>query len=274
MNRRFFLDTADPNFVENARRQLRGIAGPKNFLGVTTNPKAIAGICLTQNSARRTIDELAARISEMKGDSDGQLFIQIPGSRAPFETMVEFIEHCYNWGRPNVKLGFKLPHFRVAEVSDRLSDWSSLLNVTGVTDSQTVGDCIKYPVAYISLLTGRMEERGIDAKAHVRQSKWWFHTAHPVFQGFIAGSMRTVEQLEWCWEAGMIPTIGRSLWADIEKNDAWRLFQLGSPADNTNEPVILSSNSIPAPKEQQLSQEFFDEMDGWSAKSAESFIWG
>ena len=134
MNRRFFLDTADPNFIDNARRQLRGITGPKNFLGVTTNPKAIAGICRTQNSARRVVEELALRISEMKGDSDGQLFLQLPGSTSSFDTMVRFIEHCYNWGRPNVKLGFKLPRHRVYEVADRLSDWSSLLNVTGVTD--------------------------------------------------------------------------------------------------------------------------------------------
>lgn len=267
LNRRFFLDTADPQFVANARNQLRGIAGPLAFLGVTTNPKAVAGYCTEQSSARAMVDGLAAEIAEFRGDTAGQLFLQLPGSNSSFEDCVRFIEHTYNWGRRHIKLGYKLPHHRVRDLAYKLQPWNHLLNVTGVTDGRTAVQAAKSPVRYISFLTGRMEERGIDAQGHVAtyHNYLWYSSKCPL----IAGSMRTVEQLEWCFAFNMIPTIGRSLWAAIVEKKAWRVFQSHETVKSMPRERLEAGEP-----EKQLSQEFFDEMDRWSLDSADRKIWG
>lgn len=273
--RSFFLDTADPEFVVNARNQLRGIAGPLSFIGVTTNPKAVAGYCKEQGSARRMIEGLGAAISDFRGDNQGELFVQLPGSDLSFNDMVRFIEHTYNWGRPYVQLGYKLPHFRTLEVARELFQWNRLLNVTGVTDFETAAELLFTGVKYISFLTGRMEERGIQAMGHINATMEAINTPQKGFNGMmfsgvklIAGSMRTVEQLNWVWQAGMVPTIGRSLWQDITDKDAWRIFQVGDQV------VIDQGLKAGREAEQVLSQEFFTEMDGYSEESAKALIWG
>ena len=83
-------------------------------------------------------------------------------------------------------------------------------NITGVTSFTQ----IRYGANpdYISVLVGRMLEKGLNPYETIQQINKLGKTSK-----IIAGSMRTVEQLRNVLTMGCVPTIGTSLFNELEK---------------------------------------------------------
>ena len=139
------------------------------------------------------------------------------------------------------------------------------INVTGVADCATALNCFTYDVRYVSIIPGRMEEKGLNAKAHIS----YVNQRRTSSSDIIAGSMRTLEGLRWVAEYGTVPTIGTGVW-DLIFNDmgleTFKLFEK-VPREKWSKysPIVTDVST-------QLSVDFFKQMDECGKTAHTQFI--
>jgi hypothetical protein len=129
-------------------------------------------------------------------------------------------------------------------------------NVTGVSDVGTALFSSSYNVNYVSVIPGRMEEVGVNAKAHLI----YLMNANLNGADIISGSMRTIEGLKWVSVLGTIPTIGERVWNEM-LDTGFNFMDLNSfyPRD-----IKMSANAFAPFKDEvneKLSVDFFIQMD-------------
>ena len=109
----------------------------------------------------------------------------------------------------------KIPPFQnVLEYVDEYNQYV-ITNVTGLADSSTALKCCTYDVGYVSIIPGRMEEVGIDAKSAIA----FVNQCNFGNTQIITGSQRTTEQIIYSFYLDTVPTIVEKCWSDIFQGD-------------------------------------------------------
>ena len=191
----FFFDTADTEYVKQLWEKLKGQIDPKSVAGITTNPNAFHKIeAGTIKEWKDKTLELCQLVSEIRGDDLGVVYVQQPNSRMLGRDVLVWAAEISKWGDGNTRVGLKIPPFKeVLNVTDKLSTVIGIeVNVTGVADCSTALRAFSYGVDYVSIIPGRMEEQGINAKAQVS----FTNQRNCKNSKIITGSMRTIEGLK------------------------------------------------------------------------------
>lgn len=264
----FFFDTADEVYIRKTWEFFKTNADfvGTDVVGITSNPNAMSKInALDMDSFDRVVRSLCRAITEIRGGSGGVVYVQFPQMTMPKELMHKFVDHVLTLSDGVTKVGLKIPPYQ--EVLEMVPEFSKKIdtNVTGISDAATALKCVSYGVRYISILNGRMEEIGIDAKKQVEYIK----QSNLGNTEIITASMRTIEGLAWVVAAGTVPTIGsRVLDLFIAKGEAGaqEFRNLWKPHDRDLEfaPVITPNMTL-------LSLDFFNQMDTLGAPLLESF---
>lgn len=212
---KFFFDTADGDYITKLWDKLEGRVGPDSVLGITTNPGGFSKVNCdsVEKWGARTL-ELCQLVTDIRGDNKGVVYVQQPNSSMSPEEVLAWVKLIQPWGDGKTSVALKIPPFKkILTIADQLSKYAEV-NVTGVADCSTALRAFSYGVKYVSIITGRMEEQDINARAQVA-----FTSQRKVDGGqIIAGSMRTVEGLRWVCAYGTVPTIGSRVW-DILFNE-------------------------------------------------------
>jgi hypothetical protein len=267
---RFFFDTADNEYIKNKfstliqRSQIwtsslglnenKQIIDSTDVLGITTNPNVFAKENLkTFSEWKKRTQILSELVTKIRGGSGGVVFIQVPSSKMTDKETLLWAQTIANWGDGITKIGIKIPPYnRFLALVDKLNEYLEV-NVTGVADCATALKSAQFPVNWISIIPGRMEEVGINAQEHVCfvMSSNTCNTRWNV----ITGSMRTIEGLKWCFEYGTIPTIGKRVF-DLLNNDNINVL-------NTQPTELVPSPFAPVniDASRTLSEQFFSQMD-------------
>lgn len=262
-NIKFFIDTADANYID----RLWGLVGryfdPLFFLGATTNPNALNKVGVdTLDCLKILIYDLSRVISEIRGDNHGVIYVQIPNSRMSNMEIGRWIDFLANIEQSNCKIGLKIPpYFNVLQIVERFSRYIDF-NVTGIADASTALKCLSYKVKYVSIIPGRMEEKGINAKSQIAfvQSR----ELENRFGEIITGSMRTLEGLQWVYDYGTVPTIGEKVWDLILGKEALDNDEFLSPRQPFVDSVDIEKldfSPLITDQMTQLSIDFFNQMD-------------
>lgn len=268
----FFFDTADDQYILNVWDKAHKHLDAKNIRGITTNPNAFKKVDLHKlGEWEAKLPVLCSLVSELRGDAEGVVYVQAPVSTMTPEEVYAYVKHISQFNDGKTKIGLKIPPFRpILEMVDDLNQYAET-NVTGLADCSTALSCLSYNVKYISLIPGRMEEKGIDAKSHVLFTRRRNHEGQPGAGEIIAGSMRTLEGLEWVCSHGTIPTIGTRVWdqiiADEETLRSVAAYKYGTVGcDNLMfSPQISETNT-------QLSVDFFAQMDECGRQAHADFM--
>lgn len=207
--KKFFFDTADISFIKRTWESISPSVAKELVVGITTNPNAF--FKLNKLSIREWFDllpRLCEVVSEIRQDDQGVVYIQGPSSQMSPDELLRYAETVSNLTDGNTKVGLKLPPFvNVLKYVDRINEYTPT-NITGIADAGTALKCITYPVRYVSIIPGRMEEVGIDAKAQID----FVNQANFSSTEIIAGSMRTIDGLIWTFQYNTVPTIGERVW--------------------------------------------------------------
>lgn len=268
----FFFDTADTDYIRKTWDDVGSRLGSSQIRGITTNPNAFMKIDAHQLSEWETkLPELCSLVSELRGDDKGVVYVQAPKSTMTPDQVISYAKHISQFNDGQTKLGLKIPPFYpILEVVDELNEYMET-NVTGLSDCSTALSCLSYNVKYISLIPGRMEEQGVDAKSHVLFTRRRQNEGTPATGEIIAGSMRTIEGLEWVCNYGTVPTIGTRVWDQIVGNSdvLERVSTFGSEIVSCSElkfsPHITDTNT-------KLSVDFFQQMDECGKQAHQDFI--
>ena len=264
----FFFDTADTEYVKQLWEKLKGQIDPKSVAGITTNPNAFHKIeASTIKQWKDKTLELCQLVSEIRGDDLGVVYVQQPNSRMLGRDVLVWAAEISKWGDGNTRVGLKIPPFKeVLNVTDKLSTVIGIeVNVTGVADCSTALRAFSYGVDYVSIIPGRMEEQGINAKAQVS----FANQRNCKNSKIITGSMRTIEGLKWVCEYNTVPTIGSRVWDKLFKESNIEEFKSfwkeSEEADQLFSPKVDESMTA-------LSESFFEQMDELSKPVYEEFI--
>ena len=213
----FYFDTANPIKIEEWWKKLKNIINPANIIGVTTNPNALNKVEVTcLNVYIEVIYELFEILKIIKKNNDGIVYIQIPNSQCSLLEIEKFVGLIKSIFPKQFKIGLKIPPridiLKFFQMPGKSSEFRDLyLNVTGITDSLTALQMLSYDIKYISFLTGRLEESGVDAGSHIS----FVNNSKLGNKKIIAGSMRTPAQLELVCGLNCVPTIGETLWNSL-----------------------------------------------------------
>ena len=262
----FFFDTADIDYISNAWEKLNNHVDSGHVRGITTNPNAMAKIERNQLAEwEEHLPKLCELVSNIRGDNKGVVYVQMPNSNMTPDAAIKWAKHIHTFTDGQTKLGLKIPPFKpVLEVVNDLNQYMET-NVTGVADCATALNCFSYNVRYVSIIPGRMEEQGVDAKAHIA----YVNQRSSDNAEIIAGSMRTIAGLKWVCEYGTVPTVGTRVWDKIftdisleelvtfgkQKTGDWQKFA----------PMVTQTS-------RQLEVDFFDQMDGLGKTAHEGFV--
>ena len=252
----FFFDTANINFIKDAWLKLEKHVDKQNVMGITTNPNAFYKIGkLKLNEWFEDTKKLCELVSEIRGDDYGVVYIQCPISNMNPNEVLEYAKTVSKLSDGKTKIGLKIPpHTDILKINKELQKYVET-NVTGLADCSTALKCVTYGVDYISIIPGRMEEVGINAKEQID----FINQSNLNNTIIIAGSMRTIEQLKWTFQYGTVPTIGEKVWDLIfSDNNLDELINLNYTKSETYSqftPCISSKNL-------ELSIGFFEQMDG------------
>jgi len=269
MTFKFFIDTADHSYIEEKWKFLNRFVSKKHMVGITTNPNAFMKENLHTDkqweTRTRTLAELVTKIRE---DNKGVVYVQIPGDNLSEEKVLQWATMVSGWGDGQTKIALKLPPYKkyldmVATLSKTID-----INITGVADCGTALKCLQSKVRYVSIIPGRMEEVGIDAKAHVsfvmnahhEKAKW----------DIITGSMRTLEGLKWCVEQRTIPTIGKKIIDLITEENAKEVFSIKPASESLKD--LNSFAPVTEEKSKILSLQFFEQMNECGNETAKEFL--
>lgn len=243
----FFFDTANTDAIKNIWDKISKDVDKRSVRGITTNPNAFAKLDLfdTKSWFERT-KELCKLVTEIRGDDYGVVYIQCPKSTMSDEQVLEYAKMVKELGDDKTEVGLKISPSMIHLIKKILPIIDT--NVTGVSDVATAFMCdSRYP-DYISIIPGRMEEVGINAKAHIK-----FLRESNIGCEIISGSMRTLEQLMWTYHYDTIPTIGEKVFDLILDYGIKNLPEI--PVTDTNEFPLIDERNI------KLSREFFEQMD-------------
>jgi hypothetical protein len=239
----FFFDTANIDFIKETWAKLKPYVSSNLVAGVTTNPNAFF-----------KINKLAL-VSEIRGDDQGVVYVQVPSADMSPEEVLEYAKKVSTLGDGTTKIGLKIPPYKsILEINKELQKYVET-NVTGLADCATALKCIPYGVDYISIIPGRMEEVGIDAKAHID----FVNQTNKGNTKIISGSMRTIEQLVWTWQYDTVPTIGERVWPLILKG--YTLTSLLHDIDYTEIEHKSSFAPLTTQENIDLSVNFFKQMN-------------
>lgn len=257
----FLIDTADIEYIQNKWKELDGVISGKNISGITTNPNAFYKTNdFTIEQWKQKSLQLCSLIKQIRGDSEGTLHVQFPNSNITEHMFVKWIEHLDGFTNGDAKLAIKIPPFKKAlEIATKYRN-NHELNVTGISDAGTALFALSYDIGYASIIPGRMEEVGIDAKSHVSYAV----NSNKGSKRIITGSMRTLEGFKWCVEYGTLPTIGTRVLDLINKENVhtlldWKVLTI----DNANFMPLNTDNN------HKLSVQFFEQMDSMGQKAYE-----
>lgn len=250
----FFIDTANIDYIEKLWETIKHKIDCKSVRGITTNPNAYFKInkLLLSEWLEHQI-KLCELITKIRGDNKGVVYIQCPYSQMSSDEVLKFAKLVSQNNDGNTKIGLKIPPYKhILEIHQQLNEIMEV-NVTGISDCATALKCISYGVKYVSIIPGRMEEVGIDAKQQIE-----FINQSKMNSEIITGSMRTIDGLKWVFQYGTIPTIGERVWdlllVDNKLNEIINLHDISIPKYNEFSPEIDNRNY-------DLSSSFFKQMD-------------
>jgi hypothetical protein len=271
----FFFDTANLEYIEKTWDKISKFFRPEDVGGITTNPNAMykENLDTIDKWVQRT-DKLCKFVKDLNPFKGARplVYIQGPNSEMTVDQIKQFLA-CFSEVSSKYPdtIGIKIPPF--LPVLERVNELRHFFpNVTGIADCSTALNVLSHPaVIYASIIPGRMEEKGIDAKAHVG----YVQQREPSFVGIggynkiITGSMRTLEGLKWVIEYGTVPTIGTRVWDDMFAKDKVEEFSdYWNSITATNfkfSPLISYDNT-------QLSIDFFNQMDEMGKKPYADFL--
>ncbi len=260
---KFFFDTADINYLENLWPKIKDFVDSNHIAGVTTNPNAFNKINANNiNEWEENTLKLCQFVSKIRNDNKGVVYVQVPNSNMRSEEIIDWANKIINWSDGNTKIGMKIAPFKeMLELNDKLRSKIEL-NVTGTADCSTALLALSYGVRYVSIIPGRMEEKGIDAKKQIA----FINQRKPSSSQIITGSMRTLEGLKWAFEYDTVPTIGTRVW-DLIINEGHEREFIRSPIklDEIKFSPLISENMT------NLSEDFFNQMNILGSKVYEEF---
>tara|TARA_A100001015_G_scaffold319538_1_gene442739 strand:- start:4818 stop:5627 length:810 start_codon:yes stop_codon:yes gene_type:complete len=251
----FFFDTANLEYIKKTTEKLDGKIDFQLIKGITTNPNAFNKI--NENNLERWLEiaeNLGQFLFDLRGDNKGEVHIQLPNSEIEIDLAIKFADYISQLSGDRMTVGMKIPpKLQILEKIDILKEMV-LTNVTGVSDPSTALKCITFNVDYVSLIPGRMEEVGIDAK---RLMAFLFTSNHGNTK-IISGSMRTIEQLIWTFQLNTVPTIGEKVFDLMFENDNLnKLINIDYDFDFDVEDFSPNIDE----KSIKLSTDFFDQMN-------------
>jgi len=251
----FLIDTANQDYVKNLWNSIKNDVDRNLVRGITTNPNAFFKTNqLHLNEWEKSLPELCEIVSEIRQDDKGYVHIQIPNSNLSSDDILRYAEHVSKLNDGNTKIALKIPPFVEAlRITKELQDFVQV-NVTGLSDCSTAMKCVTYGVDYVSIIPGRMEEVGIDAKSQIA----FLLQSNLQNCEIITGSMRTIEGLIWVYQYKTLPTIGERVWNLIlEDNNLKKLLDIDYNID------IVSKHFSPEINKNNfdLSDSFFNQMD-------------
>ena len=261
---KFFIDTADVDYIKRTwDKLLKNGVEPSSFLGVTTNPNALAKVeCDDLEKLELLAYKLTKLTTDIRGDRSGVVYIQLPSSKATGVELFSWVHLLKRLGDGRTHIGMKVPPFKhiLDQVTQLRLNEIVQINVTGVSDAATALRCLSYPsITYVSIIPGRMEEVGIDANQHLRLVNQRYG-AFAGSQFVIAGSMRTFDGLRRSVEAGMVPTIGARVFDSMTDEQYAEFNGLWTPmvveADYATDLVTVDERN------HELTTSFFEQMDG------------
>ena len=253
--KKFFFDTANVEFIRETWSQLSPHVDRHLVVGITTNPNAFfkIGKLKLQEWFDHTT-ELCKLVTEIRKDNSGVVYIQCPSSTMDAKEVLEYAKVVSKLTDGSTRIGLKIaPQEPILRITKELQAYVDV-NVTGLSDCSTALKCVTYGVDYISVIPGRMEEVGINAKEQVA----FINQGDLKNTEMIAGSMRTIEQLAWTFQYGTVPTIGERVWPLILQEDTLQsllnLDYSSIPSTSEFTPTIDQRNL-------DLSIGFFEQMD-------------
>ncbi len=262
----FFIDTANIDAINNIWKKIKTTVYPNNMLGITTNPNAFKKINMfSLKEWEIHLPKICEVVSKIRNDDKGVVYVQTPVSTMRSDEILRFAAHIFKFTDGNTRLGLKLPPFKHAlEIINDLEEFINT-NVTGVADVATAMYAHSYYPTYISIIPGRMEEVGIDAKSQLR-----YLMNAKLYSGIIAGSMRTLDGLKWVSEMGTVPTIGEKVW-DLIFNNMNILHEIKFNKESLNQSIQHFSPTINNINT-DLSIAFFKQMDEYGEKCKQDFL--
>ena len=267
--REFFFDTANKDYIMMVWNEISTFIPSDRVVGITTNPNALYKEAVNESAKSETrrfravLRNMAMMLNQLKQNGDGIIYLQLPYTPSDEREALDFAQRISGFAEGYCKIGLKIPPtLKMLKVAEELSEFVEV-NVTGVADASCALRCATFPgIKYISMIPGRMEEVGIDAKAHIG-----YVLQSNIKPKIIAGSMRTLEQLQWVTDYGCIPTIGYRVWDQIIdspiKISNFANLMEGPYAEAVSGDIYNVNSSD---ENRKLSEEFFKQMN---IKSAE-----
>lgn len=267
-NPQFMFDTADEAYIRSTWEFLKTQGGfeGSSVIGITTNPNALSKInCNDMETFNRVITSLCRTITEIRGGQPGGIvFAQFPQMSMSVDSMRRFVNHIVTLSDGLTKVGLKIPPYE--HVLKMVPEFSLQVetNVTGLADCATAIKCLTYGVRYISIINGRMEENGIDARGQVQYIK----QANLGKTEIITASMRTIPGLAWVIEEDTLPTIGSRVFDQFIAKGAEGAKEFRQMW-NSVKSAEFSPNVTDGMK--KLSLAFFEQMDSLGESLRKSF---
>jgi transaldolase len=253
--RDFLIDTANQSYIKDLWGSIKGDVDKKLVRGITTNPNAFFKInALHLSEWEKALPELCEIVSEIRQDDKGYVHIQAPNSMMNGEDILRYAEHVSKLNDGNTKIALKIPPFVEALRMTKQLNEIVQTNVTGISDCSTAMKCITYGVNYVSIIPGRMEEVGINAKHQIG----YILQSNRSNTEIITGSMRTIEGLKWVFQYDTLPTIGERVWnLLLENRQIDEILNLDYNVDKTVSEFSPEINQLNF----NLSSDFFKQMD-------------
>jgi|10_taG_2_1085330.scaffolds.fasta_scaffold71807_1 transaldolase len=256
----FFFDTANIDYIKKAWASISPHCNPTHIRGITTNPNAMHKERLTSlKSWEGRLPELCSLVSTLRGDNKGVVYVQMPNCDMSGDDAIEWAQHISKFTDGNTKLGLKIPpYYEILKKVDVLNKIMET-NVTGVADAATALSCFSFDPRYVSIIPGRMEEVGINAKEHLLFAQ---QRENHATSEIISGSMRTVDGLKMTVETGTVPTIGSRVWDQLIDPE-FNLEEFMNTVWNTHDPNTseASLNVLIDERNHKLSKDFFKQMN-------------
>jgi hypothetical protein len=180
-------------YIKEAWSKLESSVDKNKVVGITTNPNAFFKLNkLTLEEWFELTPKLCELVSNIRQDDKGVVYIQGPSSKMSSDDILRYAETVSKLTDGNTKVGLKIaPYDHILKIVPRLNEILDV-NVTGVADAGTALKSITYPVRYMSIIPGRMEEAGIDAKSQIAF----------INQSNTTGHVRSLTEGAISWTAG------------------------------------------------------------------------
>ena len=268
----FFIDTANLEYIKDLKTKLNSVVDFRLVRGITTNPNAFKKINKFKLSEWEVhLPKLCELVSEMRQDNDGIVYVQAPVSTMTLNEVLRFAEHIVKFNDGNTKIGLKIPPFK--NILEGIPEIEKIMttNVTGIADAGTALFTSLFQPTYISVIPGRMEEVGVDAKKHVEYLMDAIDSCS--ISEIISGSMRTIEGLLWVSEMGTVPTIGERVW-DLIYEDMSILDKISFEKvdDHFSKKYVSKFAPLNDQRNTDLSLAFFKQMDEYGAEAYRDFL--